>query len=113
MSKRLLEIAALQETTVTIEGETLRVREPNGLQMMEYRSIRSGQRADQEKGIPEVKPNLVGAVAHLIHHCVIDEADNPVYTKEEALKLAGGHSMVAIPLLIAVTGFDRDPEKKS
>lgn len=113
MSKRLLDLAALQETTVTIEGETLRVREPNGLQMLEYRNIRSGQRADPETGALEVKPNLVGAVAHLVHHCVIDADGNPVYTKEEALKLAGGHSVVSLPLLVAVTGFDRNPEKKS
>lgn len=112
MSKRLLEIAALQETSVTIEGETLRIREPNGLQMMEYRNIRAGQKADPKTGALEVKPDLIGAIAHLVHHCVIDAEGNPVYTKEEARTLAGGHSAVFLPLVVAVTGFDRT-EKKS
>lgn len=113
MSKRLLEIAALQETTVTIAGETLRIREPNGLQMMEYRNIRAGQRANPETGALEVKGDLVAAIAHLVHHCVIDAEGKPIYTKEEALTLAGGHSEVFLPLVVAVTGFDRGPEKKS
>lgn len=111
MSRRLLELATLGETTVTIDGESLRVVEPNGWQMMEYRSLRNGQRADPKTGQKEIKPDLVGAVAHLIEHCVVDAEGKPIYTAAEARKIAGGRSEVFLPLVVAVTGFEK-PEKK-
>lgn len=99
MSRKLLELASLAEKTITIAGESLRIREPNGLQMMEYRSLR--------------KTDLAGAVAALIHACVVDEANKPVYTLEEAKTLANGHADVFTPLIIALTSFDDTAEKKS
>lgn len=113
MSRKLLELAQLKETTVTIDGETLRVREPNGLEMMEYRALRVS--------------SLPDAIAYLIAHCVIEDREHlddkggkltikdvPVYTVEEAKQIARGHAKVFTPLVIAITGFDRDSaEKKS
>lgn len=99
MSRRLLELARLAETTVTIDGETLRVREPNGLEMMEYRARRV--------------TDLEGALAHLIHHCVIDTDGKPIYTEEEAKIVAGGHASVILPLVTKLLSFTRTTEKKS
>lgn len=113
MSRRLLELAALRETTVIIDGETLRIREPNGLEMMEYR-------AKRVTSLPE-------AIAYLISRCVIEDREHedsegkkltlkdlPVFTLDESRKIANGHAKVFTPLVIALTGFDFDPtEKKS
>lgn len=111
MSRRLLELATLAETTVTIDGESLRVVEPNGWQMMEYRRLRAGQKADPKTGQAEVKPDLVAAVAHLVEHCVVDAEGEPLYTAAESRTIAGGRSEVFLPLIVALTGFER-PEKK-
>lgn len=102
MSRRLLELAALKEATVNIEGEELRIREPNGLQMMEYRSRRL--------------TNLPDAVAYLISVCVIetkDGADVPVYSFDQAKLIANGHAKVFTPLIVAITAFNFDSQKKS
>lgn len=112
MSRRLLELATLAEKTIEIGGETVRVREPNGLQMMEYRRLRAGQREDKKTGQPEIKPDLVAAVAHLVEHCVIDAEGKPIYSAAEALTIAGGRSEVFLPLIITITGFE-PPEKKT
>lgn len=99
MSRRLLELAQLKERTITIEGESVRIREPNGLQMMEYRALR--------------KTDLPAAIAILIHECVLGEDGAKLYTLEEAKQIAGGHAKVFTPLIVALTGFDDTPEKKA
>lgn len=116
MSRRLLELARLNETTVVIEGETIRMREPNGLEMMEYRRLRAGSKGDPTATppVPETPPNLTGAIAHLIHHCVIDEHGAQVYNVLEAQQIAGGRSQIFLPMLLAVMGFESSTtEKKS
>lgn len=113
MSRRLLELARRRETIVEIAGEKIRVLEPNGFQMVVYRTLRNGTKPDPALGTLEVKPDLTGAVAHLIHHCCVDAEGQPLYTAEEAREIADGRSEVWLPITIAVTGFGPKPEKKT
>lgn len=99
MSRRLLELARLNEQTVTIEGETIRIREPNGAQMISYRKLRR-------------EGNLTGAVAVLIEGSCIDDKGAPLYTKEESLELASSRSEIFLPLLLALMSFETPAEKK-
>lgn len=100
MSRRLLELARLHEQTVTIEGETIKIREPNGLQMMEYRRLRAAG-------------DLTAAIAALIAGCCIDDDGKPLYTKDEAHTLASAKSEIFLPLLLALMSFETPAEKKS
>jgi hypothetical protein len=99
MSRRLLELARLHEQTVTIEGETIRIREPNGLQMMKYRQLRK-------------EGDLTAAIASLIEGCCIDAEGKTLYTAEEAKTLASAKSEIFLPLLLALMSFEPAPEKK-
>ncbi len=99
MSQKLLEIAALARTVVAVAGEDLIVREPSYLQRMAYAK--------------RLKDDPTDAIAYLITATVIKEDGTPVYTKDEALILAGSRAEVITPIINAMLSFTPDDEKKA
>jgi hypothetical protein len=99
VSKRLVELAAVRSEDVEIAGESVTVREPSALQMIEHRRLRNGDTEQKVDGDPG------RALAYLIHVCCVDQTGAPLWTEDEALTLANGRQEVALPLINAITGW--------
>lgn len=113
MSRKLLELARRAEQVVEIAGEKIRVLEPNGMQMIEFRRRKDGVKADADAGVAALPPDITSAIAHLVAHCCVDEEGKRLYTEEEARILVDGRAEVSLPLLIAVSSFDTQQKKTS
>jgi hypothetical protein len=98
--KALLARAAdVRTDEVTVDGITVRVREPSTAAHQRYSTL--WVRGEDE-----------AALAHLFRHCVINAEGVPCLTDDQALQLARASSTLAQPIFMKIVGMARASEKK-
>lgn len=94
----MVEASQLRRSTATFRKRKILVREPSGLEHVDY--------------ISQGKTDKPAALASLFHSCVINEDGTPAMTRAQADAIARGNSAVFVPLLNAILGFST-PQKKT
>jgi hypothetical protein len=92
---KILDLAQINTTSITLGGEDFKVREPSALEMIRYREL-----VDETKGGSRAQ-----GLAFLFETCIFNADMTKAFDKDDAMTIACGSTRVANPFISALMHF--------